>query len=151
MSADTIIQKLERENISLASFARRIYAFCIDEVLISILFMVIYWDKFAQVTTYEETVLLASALVFQMVVLKIIYQTFFTWYYGASIGKIMMKIICIDVDVLDKPNLAASLSRAAMRVFGEMSFYLGFVWAFGNSARQTWHDKLAKTVVVNVA
>ena len=34
-----VVEKLERENISLASFSKRIYAYCVDEVLISILFI----------------------------------------------------------------------------------------------------------------
>ena len=60
------------------------------------------------------------------------------------------KIVCIDAQILDKPSFMASLSRAMMRVVGEVCFYLGFAWAFGNEARQTWHDKIARTVVVDV-
>ncbi|MCD8212977.1 MAG: RDD family protein [Campylobacter sp.] len=150
MSLD-VVQKLERENISLASFSKRIYAYCIDEVLISILFLIIYWNAFETAKSYEEIMMLVSNFVWQIITLKIIYQTFFTWYYGASIGKIAVKITCIDVEILDKPNFIASLSRAFMRAFGETCLYLGFAWAFGNIARQTWHDKTAKTVVIDVA
>ena len=145
-----VVEKLERENISLASFSKRIYAYCVDEVLISILFMAIYWDAFNTANTYEQVIALVSSLIWQLIVLKILYQTFFTWYYGASLGKMAFKIVCIDAQILDKPSFMASLSRAMMRVVGEACFYLGFAWAFGNEARQTWHDKIARTVVVDV-
>ena len=145
-----VVEKLERENISLASFSKRIYAYCIDEVLISVLFMAIYWDAFNTANTYEQVMTLVSSLIWQLIVLKILYQTFFTWYYGASLGKMAFKIVCIDAQILDKPSFMASLSRAMMRVVGEACFYLGFAWAFGNEARQTWHDKIARTVVVDV-
>ena len=60
-----------------------------------------------------------------------------------------MKIICIDVYLLDKPKFSVSLLRAIMRIVSENVFFLGFAWAFGNSLLQTWQDKIAKTVVVN--
>ena len=87
----------------------------------------------------------------QFIGLKIIYQAFFTWYYGASLGKIAAKIICVDVGLLDKPSFGASLSRSVVRVISEICLYLGFAWALGNEARQTWHDLAAKTAVIDVA
>lgn len=62
-----------------------------------------------------------------------------------------LKLACIEVSYLDKPNLGSSFLRAVMRNLSEWAFCLGFLWAFGNEARQTWHDKLAKTVVIDVA
>ena len=56
-----VVEKLERENISLASFSKRIYAYCVDEVLISILFMAIYWDAFNTANTYEQVMTLVSS------------------------------------------------------------------------------------------
>lgn len=151
MTYDEITRRLEREDIVLASFGKRAWAALIDETIISVLFIAIYYDAFAKAGTYEQTIAIVESLLMQFIALKIIYQTFFTWYYGASIGKIVAKIVCVDIGVLDKPNFMASLSRASMRVLGEMCFYLGFAWAFGNEARQTWHDKAARTVVINVA
>ncbi|MCR4942139.1 MAG: RDD family protein [Campylobacter sp.] len=151
MSYDEISQKLEREQIRLASFGKRIAAFFIDEILISVLLLVIYWDKFLQVQTYQDIMVLISNLFFYIVLIKVIYHAFFVWYYGASIGKIVVKIACVDIELLDKPNLIKSLLRSVVRIFSESLFYLGYCWAFGNSARQTWQDKIANTVVIDVA
>ena len=43
-----------------------------------------------------------------------------------------------------------ALLRASMRFLGETLFYLGLVWAFFDPFKQGWHDKLAKTVVIDV-
>ncbi|MBR8465586.1 RDD family protein [Campylobacter sp. faydin G-140] len=146
-----LLDKLERESISLASFSKRAWAFFIDEILISVLFFVIYYEQFSLAQTYEAVMVLASNLLFQMIALKVIYHAFFIWYYGATVGMMLNKIICVNVDILDKPDLSASILRSVVRVFSESCFYLGFVWAFGNHERQTWQDKVAKTVVVNVS
>lgn len=145
-----IAAKLERENIRLASVKKRAFAYVIDEFLMSALFLAIYWDIFQNVKTYEETLAVTSNLLVQILALKVVYQAFFTWYYGASIGKIVIKIVCIDTDLLDKPNFKVSLTRALMRVVSENVFFLGCAWALSNPLFQTWHDKLAKTVVVDV-
>ncbi|MDQ7059804.1 MAG: RDD family protein [Sulfurimonas sp.] len=70
--------------------------------------------------------------------------------YGASIGKIVMKIRVIEIKVLNNPNVLVALNRAIFRILSEMLFYLGFLWGMLDPSRQTWHDKTAKTLVVNV-
>ena len=82
--------------------------------------------------------------------MKIIYQAFFVMQYGASLGKIAMKIRVIEIKTLDNPNVISSLNRAIFRVISEMLFYLGFLWGMMDPSRQTWHDKTAKTLVTNV-
>lgn len=146
-----IAENLEREGIKVASIQKRTYAFCIDELIISLLFIIIYSDRFGTFASYDDAVKFVSSLVLQVVVLRFIYQTFFIWYFGATIGKIVMKIVCIDIEYLDKPNISSSLIRAFVRNFSESAFYLGFLWAFGNEIKQTWHDKFSKLVVIDVA
>lgn len=148
--SQNIIDKLQRENITLAPFKKRALAYAIDELLLSMLFLIIYWDMFEGVKSYEETVMMTSNLLVQILALKVVYQAFFTWYYGASIGKIVMKIICVDIDLLDRPNFKISIIRALMRVVSENIFFLGCIWALSNPLLQTWHDKFAKTVVIDV-
>lgn len=69
--------------------------------------------------------------------------------YGATIGKLAMKIRVIEINTLENPNVLVALNRAIFRVVSEMLFYLGFLWAMFDPARQGWHDKTAKTLVVN--
>ncbi len=150
MNKEDLDNKLNRESITLAPAEFRLFAFLIDEMLISLLFTIIYYNHFVDAKNFEETILLVNQLVPQALLLKIIYQSFFVWYYGASLGKIICKIKIISTDLLDTPSLSASITRAVTRVFSEYILYLGFLWGLFDKNRQTWHDKIARTLVVNV-
>ena len=60
-----------------------------------------------------------------------------------------MKIKVISLGDLENPSLLFSLSRASFRIISESIFYLGFLWAVLNPKRETWHDKVSNTLVVN--
>lgn len=141
---------LYREGITLADKGKRSIAFFIDEMLLSLLLLIALWESFVQTTTTEEVIMLTNTVVLEYMALKVIYQAFFVMQYGASIGKIIMKIRVIEIQTLQKPNVLVALNRAVFRVVSEMFFYLGFIWGMMNPSRQTWHDKTAKTLVVNV-
>jgi uncharacterized RDD family membrane protein YckC len=70
--------------------------------------------------------------------------------YGATLGKIAMKIRVIEIKTLQNPSIVSALNRAIFRIISEMLLYLGFLWGMFDPARQTWHDKTARTLVVNV-
>ncbi|NOX15999.1 MAG: RDD family protein [Epsilonproteobacteria bacterium] len=149
MTDEQIIERFERENISLASIKRRALAYTIDEILISVLFLIIYFGKIPQDASYEETINLLNGLFSYIIFLKIIYQAFFVWAYGATPGKMLLKIRVISTVDLGNPNMIYSINRALIRIVSESLFYMGFLWAFTNPKRETWHDKVAKTLVVD--
>jgi len=149
MTNEELIEKFESENITLATLQKRGLAYMIDEILISVLFALIYFDQIPDNMTTEEMIDAINGLFGYVVVLKVIYQTYFVWMYGATLGKIAMKIRVISTDDLEKPSFLFSLSRAVFRIVSESIFYLGFVWAALNPKRETWHDRVANTLVVN--
>ena len=149
MTDEQIIERFERENITLATIKQRAFAYTVDEILISILFMIIFFGKIPQDSTYEQTLNLLNSLFSYVILLKIIYQTFFIWYYGATPGKMMFKIRVISTINLENPSIIYSLNRAIVRIISESLFYVGFLWALTNPKRETWHDKVAKTLVIN--
>lgn len=124
-------------------------AFFIDEMLLSFLLVIALWDSFAQAVTMEQMINITNTFVLEYMLIKIIYQAFFVMQYGASIGKIVMKIRVIDINTIQTPNVVVSLNRAIFRVISELLMYLGFLWGLLNPERQTWHDKTAKTLVVD--
>lgn len=149
MTNEEIIEKFERENITLASFSKRIFAYLIDEVLISLLFIMIYINSIETSENIEETINMINGLVVYIMILKTMYQTFFIWMYGATLGKIFMKIKVVSVNDLENPPLVSALIRSMVRLISESIFYVGFIWAFMNPKRETWQDKAGKTLVVN--
>ena len=74
----------------------------------------------------------------------------------ASLASLGRKVLLADLDLglatratLDTPMILSAFNRAVFRVVSEMIFYLGFLWGMMDPLRQTWHDKTARTVVVD--
>ncbi len=149
MIDDEIAHLLNRENITLASYQSRTLAYIVDEFLVSALFIAIIWDSIPSMTSQEQMLNFISANVIQIILIRTIYHSFFVWMYGATLGKMFFKIRVISIDLLDNPTFLVSLLRAVGRTFSENVLFLGFVWAFFDSKKQTWHDKFAKTLVIN--
>ena len=146
---DEIQDSLHREGIELASIKKRSMAFFIDEMLLSLILLIALWDNFSQDMNLEETIMLTNTFVLEYMMMKVIYQAFFVMHYGASIGKLAMKIKVIELNTLENPNVLSALNRAIFRVISELVFYLGFLWGMLNPSRQAWHDLTAKTLVVD--
>lgn len=140
---------LKEQNFTLATNAKRIFAFGIDEFLISFLFILIYSGDIMSANSQFQATEIISNFIIQYFIIKTIYQTFFIYKFGATLGKYFCKIRCVTSD-FQNPNFSASFIRAVVRIISENILYLGFAWAFGNNLKQTWHDKVAKTLVVNV-
>jgi len=146
---DEIQNRLHNEEITLASNKKRAMAFFIDEMLLSFLLIISIWDSFANATTTEEIISLTNEFALEFMLMKVIYQSFFVMQYGASIGKLIMKIRVIDTKTMQTPNVIVALNRGIFRVISEIFLYLGFLWGLLNPQRQTWHDKTASTLVVD--
>jgi len=140
---------LYREEITLADIKKRSIAFFIDEMLLSFLLIVALWDSFVDAKTIEEIINITNIFVLEYMAMKFFYQAFFVMQYGASIGKIFMKIRVIEIKTLQNPSVISALNRGIFRVVSEMLFYLGFLWGMMDPSRQAWHDKTARTLVVN--
>jgi uncharacterized RDD family membrane protein YckC len=71
-----------------------------------------------------------------------------TW-KGTSIGKICLglKIVRIDGTPID---FSVALVRSLASCFSLAVFFLGFFWAGWDREKQSWHDKIAGTIVVQV-
>ncbi len=141
-------ENLPNQGITLSSIQSRIFAFLIDDFLISILFMIILYNQILNAKSFEEIIILINSHLMPMIALKIVYQSFFVWFYGASLGKIMLKIKVIDINGF-KPSFSVSFLRACGRIISEWIFFLGFVLGLFDKNRQTLHDKIAKTMVIN--
>lgn len=64
MTEEELVERFEQENITLASVPSRALAYLIDEVLISVLFMVIYWEQFENSASLEQTIVLMNTMFF---------------------------------------------------------------------------------------
>ena len=142
---DIDINKLE-----LASNKKRLYSFVVDDLLVTFIAMFMLWNPIQNANgNYEIIVAIINAAFIQIVIIKVIYQSFFLWYYGSTLGKMLFKLRVIDFEHFGKITFAQSVLRASSRIISESIFYLGFILAYYTKSRQTLHDKIAKTLVVN--
>ena len=139
------------ENLQLASMRSRALGYVIDDLLVTVIIMAIFWENILAVSHDMNAMMLLmkTDLVMPLLMLKIIYHTFFVWYYGATIGKIIVKIRVIDANSWGRVSMFSSFLRAVGRIFSEMFFYVGFLIGFFNDGRKTFHDITGKSLVVN--
>lgn len=148
----------EHFSSSIASNQKRIAAFVIDDIVISVFFFIIFYEQFSAIfpngTVVDEAAIqnintFLSQNLLIVLAIKLIYHTVFVWQNGMTLGKYFMKIKVIDLETGTTPDFAKAFLRASVRIPSEVLFYLGFVMAFFMPLKQTLHDKLSNCVVVN--
>lgn len=88
----------------------------------------------------------------------IICQLINTLYYvlmigkrGQTLGKMALGIKVIKTDGNTRVGyLSAFLREIIGKIVSAMIFGLGYLWMLWDSKKQTWHDKIAKTIVIRV-
>ena len=143
-------EDLIREDLHIASLKKRAFAYMIDELLITVIVFISVYDRLSVIQDPLEAVEFINSLFLAIVGLKVAYQTFFIYKFGATIGKILTKTLVLSKNSFDYPNILQSLIRAIGRVVSEMFFYVGFVVGLIDPFKRTFHDKMAKTIVVDV-
>ncbi|MEA2048347.1 MAG: RDD family protein [Campylobacterota bacterium] len=148
----------ESSSYPIASNPKRLTAFMIDDIVISLLFFIVFYDQFSElfsaITVVDEATLLTinmfiSQHIVTVFLMKLLYHTVFVWQNGMTLGKYIMKIKVIDLQTGDTPDFQKALLRGSVRLISEVLFYIGFMMAFFMPMKQTLHDKLSACVVVD--
>jgi uncharacterized RDD family membrane protein YckC len=68
---------------------------------------------------------------------------------GTTVGGIVLNLKVVRLD--DQPvTITVALVRALAAAFSVVVFFLGFLWIAWDKEKQSWHDKIAGTVVVRL-
>lgn len=87
-------------------------------------------------------------------VITVCYKVLLVGKYGATIGK-----MALGLKVVKEDQSPVSYGTALIReflvkdlIYGVLFFiaWLGYLWAFWDEKKQTWHDKIARTIVLKV-
>ena len=73
----------------------------------------------------------------------------FWGYCGATPGKIAVGLKIVDAASGGAPPLWRLVLRFFAYWVSALPLYLGFLWAAVDRRKQGWHDKIARTVVIN--
>jgi len=145
--------------LAIASMQKRIAAFVIDDMIVSLFFLIIFYDQLMSLLSANDTADTVSMEMMNgfiaenlLIVLgiKLVYQTVLIWQNGMTIGKYVVKIKVINLNNGARPSFQQAFLRASVRLLSESIFYIGFIMAFFLPMRQTLHDKLSNCVVVDV-
>lgn len=92
-----------------------------------------------------ETLLLYMAI---YIGLEIVYYFISVYFYGATIGQIILRIRVVDNRNFDKPTLHVCMKRALTKcIFGAV-LYVGFIVAFVDRFYRALHDRMSNTIVI---
>ena len=134
------------DDTPLAGFFRRFFAFTLDWIILSILADIVRFAYRFGGGSQGDMISVDAAIVLSAI-LFFLYFTLLTAESGQTLGKMVMGVRVVRTD---GTNL--SHTRAFVRSFGYILssaiFWLGFLWALWDRRKQTWHDKIADTMVV---
>ena len=151
------MEDLNTDTYQISSIKKRTMAYFIDDIVVSLLLFIIFYDQLLSIYSQLQGsmdfmpmvhFLEQNTIVF--ILLRIIYQTFFVWQNGMTVGKMAVKIKVIEMNTGETPSFQIAFLRASLRIVSDSIFYLGYIFAYFNPLVQTLHDKLAKTIVVDV-
>ncbi len=151
------------EQAPLASLGRRTTAMTIDLLVLSGLVLVLFYDQLMVLAMQLQTANTPEKLeqfryamatfsrqnLPYLFALYAAYHAFLVGATGATPGKYLVRIEVVDAVTGARPGWMAALVRALGRTVGELLLlYATFVPAWFTERRQTLHDLLANTVVV---
>tara|TARA_B100000315_G_scaffold76524_2_gene69969 strand:- start:13025 stop:13495 length:471 start_codon:yes stop_codon:yes gene_type:complete len=67
---------------------------------------------------------------------------------SATPGKMLLRIKIIDAKTRGKPSIGQLIWRYLAYIVSTIPLMLGFLWVAFDERKQGWHDKLARTIVV---
>lgn len=68
--------------------------------------------------------------------------------FGATPGKLLLGLRVVSAHTFEKLTLKQAIKRFFSFILSTAPLFLGFIWASFDKRCQTWHDKIADTVVV---
>lgn len=135
------------EDLQYVGFWARFWASVVDVILLMMiiypLFYLIYGDAFIEKAADFSFINNVVGYILPFMAILIF------WHYkSATPGKMLLKAKIVDVETLEKPTMKQYVIRNFAYLISFIPFGLGYLWAGWDAKKQTWHDKLAHTVVV---
>ena len=141
-----------------AGFLRRLFAVIIDDIFISIISFVISLP-FGLVNMLilsgnsgmEFPIMMTLNIISQitLIAFAVIYPVYFIAKKGATPGKMILGIKVIRKDATGEIGYTNAFLRESIGKFiSGIAFGLGYITMVKDPYKQTWHDKLAKTIVI---
>lgn len=154
---EKIEETLERERLRTPQLSSRLIAYIADDLLISIVVIIIASTSFIDIQTTSEGLVDGNALMAAILtvvplnlVLIFTYHWLFIAVFGSTLGKMLCKIRVVDITMLDNPSYKQAAIRSVVRLLSAIFYYLPFIAIFADDFKRAFHDKLAKTIALSL-
>ena len=140
-----------------AGFWRRFAALVLDVVLLFTLtapFLYLgYGHEYFRWLVNQDTFLQSyGVLDFILTRLLPFSLVIYFWHHtGATPGKLLLECKIVDATSLQTISWKQALIRLPAYLVSMLPAYLGFLWMIWDKRKQTLHDKLSNTVVLNIS
>jgi|GEM_PF-1486268 uncharacterized RDD family membrane protein YckC len=119
------------------TFSNRLLAFLVDQLVILLFFL------FLTFVGGLNIIWGISGLIFT------IYSMIFVWHSGSTIGKKIFRLKVVNANHKPMSFWRTILREGPGKIISGF-LNLGFLWVLIDKKRQAWHDKIAKTYVLQV-
>jgi uncharacterized RDD family membrane protein YckC len=130
-----------------AGFGRRAIAFLIDWLIVIVVLVPLLVLGFG-IRQVSLDPLEHSWDLFVPIVIGVTVVGFWR-YCGATPGKIALALKIVDASTGGRPSTLRLIVRFLAYFVSAFPLYLGFIWIAVDRRKQGWHDKIARTIVVN--
>ncbi|MBM3283021.1 RDD family protein [Candidatus Gottesmanbacteria bacterium] len=161
------VQTVQTQSIIYASFGRRFLAGLLDGVIVQIINIVIGWvplflfmiivDKFGKnlgnrsISIVSPMVLYGAFIWLTTIIIFCGYFVYFIGSRGQTPGKMVVGIKVVKIDTHTSPGyISAFLREIVGKIISCLVICLGFFWMLWDKNKQTWHDKIANTIVIKI-
>jgi len=138
--------KRQAEPIILANWGRRFIAWMIDYIIINV--MIAYFRIEDLETKFLPPFLLLSLWSPLSILILFLYWTFSEWYFGRSIGQLLLNIRLTDTKGGNVSLVASAIQSVGKSLFLPFDCLIGWAYQPTRKARQRFFNKLSNTIVI---
>ncbi len=141
--------ELKNEEYEYAGFWIRVGASIIDMILLIVIIMPIMFIVYGEEQIFYSDKIILGSVDFLLNYIFPFFATIIFWIYkSATPGKMMLHLKVVDEETGNKLTIGQSIGRYFAYIISIIPLLIGFIWVAWDKKKQSWHDKLAKSVVI---
>lgn len=129
-------------------FWQRVVMYLMDLIIISGIIFLISQIFNVKYSSQEDIGFLVSFIVNIGLIIPAVYTLLFWKLKGATPGKLIRRVKIVDAKTGKIPKLWRLILRYLCYPISKSLLFFGFFWIGIDSRKQSWHDKISRTVVI---
>lgn len=144
---EKIEELLYREGLVIAPLFHRLGSYFVDSIFVILLgFFVCLLTS--DLNSVEAQIFFIQKIFFSISCFSLLYEIFFVYFYGSSLGKMLFKLRVVSLKTLDTPIFKDVLRRSLLKAFEGSIGWILLIFVFDNKFFRALHDRFSKTIVV---